>query len=404
MLFLGSSRSYCAKIITASLLTMNKFWLDLGCDYRIDNAYKYDSSYLLKISGKNIGNLAFRKALESLINDLHLYQTINWIDAQSTNFSEDSEIIVSCANWLGMTKNDEKSNLYRAQVIEKISGKCIIFGLGSQASFGQNLSFGPNTQRLAHALASKSNLISVRDETTAKALNNIGIHNIEVTGCPSNFINLNLNLNSFRSSRICENSTWKGSKLFISESSGGNELSSKITKRVFSILSQSPGSRYILQSAALLPFLFNEVNHIPKLYEKSSPSDLELLKMQILNSSQVFSSLDEWLFAARFFDLSFGMRIHGTMIPLQSGTPSILIAHDKRTSGLASTMAIPSITCEDFLDISKFPNPYSLHELFMGSLGKYFTRRKSLAGKFLNLITANSFSPTKSFAEYCQNL
>ena len=383
---------------------MNKFWLDLTCDYKVANSYKYDSSYLMSVSGKNIGNFAFRKALESLIADLHLYQTVNWKDAQDIQFTDDSETIVTCANWLGMTDNDEISNLYRAEVIEKISGKCIIFGLGSQAAFGQDLSFGPNTTRLARALASKTVILSVRDETTAQALQKLGIYNIDVTGCPSNFINTDLSQENFCATRISRNSSWRSSRFFISESSGGNVLSSQVTQRVFSVLQQSPGSRYILQSAALIPFLFHESNELPPLYKQSVLNDLEYFKSLIYNKSQVFSSLDEWLFSARFFDLSFGMRIHGTMVPLQAGVPSILIAHDKRTSGLASTMAIPSITCEDFLDSSKFSSPYSLYELFMDSLNSYFDRRKILAEKFNRLISVNSFVPAPPFVEYFHSL
>lgn len=64
---------------------------------------------------------------------------------------------------------------------------------------------------------------------------------------------------------------------------------------------------------------------------------------------------------ARTCDLSFGMRIHGTMLPLQSGVPSVLVAHDSRTIGLADKMGIPWVSPEDFVSVVsrrvwKFPS------------------------------------------------
>ncbi|WP_186509944.1 polysaccharide pyruvyl transferase family protein [Synechococcus sp. RS9902] len=355
-------------------------------------------------SGKNVGNFVFRKAVDSLLADVSDFQLVDWSKAGQVDFNDDTQTIISCANWLGMTDDDEDRNLFRAQIVENISGRCIVLGLGSQASSGQELSIGPNTIRLAKALSTKTTVLSVRDATTANALKGLGIDNIVVTGCPSNFINTKLTKDSFERSSIKGSSSWGETKLFISEASGGNPLSVKVVNRILSVLDKSPGSRYVLQSPQLLEYLYGESDVFPGFYESTQKSNFQSAKEIIRNSSLVFSSVDEWLFSATFYDLAFGMRIHGTMVPLQAGVPSVLITHDKRTAGLASTMSIPSLTCDEFLDLQSFPNPSALFDLFMGNLNKYFDKRYELAFIFKELINANGFSTKPSFASFCENL
>ncbi|QNI96562.1 polysaccharide pyruvyl transferase family protein [Synechococcus sp. RS9902] len=381
---------------------MNKYWLDLANESSVPNAYQFGSDFLMNRTGQNVGNFVFRKAVSSLLDNVSDFQLLGWSKAKNVVFDDNSEIIISCANWLGMSDKDEQSNLTRAKVVENLSGKCIVLGLGSQASSGQELSFGPNTCRLARALSSKTTALSVRDLNTANALRGLGITNVVVTGCPSNFINTQLTKDLFERNYLQKSTSWRTAKLFISEASGGNPLSGKVVKRMLSILSQSPGSRYVLQSPQLLKYLYRESDIFPAFYERAIDSSPQIAKAIIKNSSQVFSSVDEWLFSASFHDLSFGMRIHGTMIPLQAGVPSVLIAHDKRTSGLASTMSIPSLSCDQFLDSQAFPSPFSFLELFMDNLDAYFARRYELAFVFKELIEANGFQVSDSFSKLCQ--
>ena len=381
---------------------MLKTWLDLPVTSYIENAYKHSYEYIMKCSGVNIGNLVFRKAISSLIGDYESSLPITWKEANNLDFSTESTTIISCANWLGMGDQAESSNLYRAKVVEKISGKCLVLGLGAQASHGEKLVLGPNTQRLAKALASKCKILSVRDSTTANSLEKAGVHNIEITGCPSNFINLDLKKSDYNSDHLKENCTWADINCLVSESSGGNPLSLSVINRIYSILAQSQGSSYILQSPALLPLLYRKTNQLPDLYKPANIESIQTITKLIKAKSRIFTSVDEWLFSSRFYDISFGMRIHGTMVPLQAGIPSILIAHDQRTSGLAKTMGIPQITCKEFVDKSYLRKPYELLNIFKNHVDQYIETRKDLSKKLLKVIADNGFAPSLKFSEYCK--
>ena len=394
----GSTSYYDAL---RGIRSLDKLWLDLPVTSSILNAYKYSHDYIMKYSGLNIGNFVFRKAVFSLVEDASHFTPCTWSEGNKLINAEDSSTIISCANWLGMGEKNEASNLNRAQIIEAMTGNFLILGLGAQASHGQDLDLGENTKRLARALASKVNLLSVRDLTTANALEQIGIDNAVVTGCPSNFINLDLKTTDFDSSYINKNATWADINFLISEASGGNPLSISVTSRIYSILAQSQGSSYVLQSPALLPFLYREVDELPRFYELASNSNTQSIAKLMKAKSKVFTSVDEWLFSSRFYDISFGMRIHGTMVPLQAGVPSVLIAHDQRTAGLADTMGIPKLTCKEFVDQECIQKPENLLEIFRSNLIGYMDRRQELAQEFLKVITSNGFTPSSSFCRYC---
>ena len=368
----------------------------------IPNAYKYSHDKIMEYSGFNIGNFVFRKAILSLIEDATAFMPTTWTEASKIDFTGDCSTIISCANWLGMGEKFESANLMRARIAETIRGKCLILGLGAQASYGQELNWGENTKRLAKVLASKTTELSVRDCTTANALEKIGINNIAVTGCPSNFINLDLKMSDFNSDYIKENSTWADVSFLISEATFGNPLSVSVINRIYSILSQSQGSSYILQNPDLLPLLYRKTNQLPQLYKSATNGNVQTITKLIKAKSKFFSSVDEWLFSSRFYDISFGMRIHGTMVPLQAGVPSILISHDQRTSGLAETMGVPLLTCNDMIDRNYIRKPYDFLEIFKNNAEKYMEKRKELAKKFHNIITENLFTPSSGFCKYCE--
>jgi hypothetical protein len=69
----------------------------------------------------------------------------------------------------------------------------IFFGFGAQASSGakaHSLELGSHTCELACLLSDKCNQLSARDEFTYDVVKRLGIENAVVTGCPSNFLNL----------------------------------------------------------------------------------------------------------------------------------------------------------------------------------------------------------------------
>lgn len=382
---------------------MGKYWLDLKCLDSVPEAYQKSSKEIMEFTGINTGNLAFRHALRKMVKDYASYKVVDWRAMQSLleNGENVTHVIVSCANWLGLSEEDERSNGVRADIIGSIDAPVISFGLGAQAKdVGKEVKFGPNTERLAKCLSSKCNYLSVRDEFTQNSLEAMGIRNAVVTGCPSNFINHDNNLGTKIAAKaanfVADKVTLFDLRSSITEFSGGNKHSGQIINATLEVLRNSP-SFYILQAPDLYPFLLRETNTLHDAYAANTEVEHKAGLIYLMKAKAMgFSSVDSWLDFSRTCDFSFGMRIHGNMIPIQAEVPSLLIAHDSRTSGLAQCMGVPSVTPEYFLEHYK-KSPEKLYEVVLEKMAFYDQNRCALHKVWANYMSANSIMQSLSF-------
>lgn len=376
---------------------MPKYYLDLPVLDRTDpNAsYRLSSDDIMSVTGLNIGNFAFRHALRYIVKDLYSYEICrypSYLTAAREGKVDSS--IVSCANWLGTSDQDEASNLNRARTFEATDASTVCFGIGVQAKGGTKVAeLRENTVRLAQALASRAKYLSVRDDVTQQTLAHFGIKNTVVTGCPSNFINgdpeLGKKVAATAQELLDRVQTWRDLKSLICEFSGGNVASGQVLQTKLRLMEQTP-AHYVLQAPTLLPFTLRETREIPSVYRSNHPfgDDLKRLELVLRSKCIHFSSIESWMDYARTCDLSFGMRIHGNMIPMQAGVPSALISHDSRTAGLANFMGIPQVSAEDFA-ANYAQTPHKMLELIVEKMSVYDAHRKKLANIMVDYVTAN---------------
>ena len=371
---------------------MSDYYLDLKVISAVPQAYLKDSKELLAIAGQNIGNYAFRHAL-SMMFDLDGFFVTSFAGLDLLGEDEKpSKIVVSCANWLGDSEQYEQSNGDRASILEKTDCRVVAFGLGAQAgSNDAELSLGPQTIRLAKVLSERNRYLSVRDEYTYAILEKIGIKNAVITGCPSNFINLDPNLGQAIATRAAacsqKKQSWGDLRTHISEISGGHSFSNQVLRQLFAVLHHSP-SFYILQSPVLFPLLLGGQEVVPEPYLSSQLAEFETIDQYVcfLKSKLLhFSSIDGWLDFARTCDLSLGMRIHGSIIPLQAGVPAMIIAHDSRTEGLSDFMDIPAISPES-LGAYLEAEPARVFDQIGLKMGGYDSRRCEIAKIFVSYL------------------
>lgn len=385
---------------------MSRLYLDLKYISCVPNAYKANSNSLISFTGANTGNYAFRHALKSLVHDIEDFKTISnsEINSELVNGQPES-VLMSCANWLSESGQYENSNRVRAKLFDKFKCPVVSLGLGAQApSDSVSISLGPNTKRMAHILADKCQSLSVRDEYTAEVLANLGIKNTVITGCPSNFINLDQQLGAKiieKAVRQEKSLDWHHIRTHIAEVSGGHKMSKRVLKATLELLDNS-SSFYVIQGPDLIPFLLGEKEEIHPLYLANTPftpGDKSRLRSLLKKKLLYFSSIEAWLDFARTCDLSVGMRIHGNMIPLQAGVPSIVISHDSRTSGLSSFMGIPSIEPAQFIEYSR-TKPANIFELIGREMEQYDSTRLRLAKIMAAFLQENHIETTASLETF----
>ena len=384
--------------------TRDNAWLDLLVASSIPNAYKRSASEIMALCGLNIGNLVFRHAMFSLVENAYDYRCISY--EQIDGLSDlSNHVIVSCANWLSASKQRENRNAYRVKQLKKINCPVISFGLGAQASSGakiHSLELGSHTRELACLLADKCNQLSVRDEFTYDVVKRLGIENAVVTGCPSNFLNLDTDLGAVilaKSSSLLSNGyTWSMTKAHLSECSSGHPAAKDVLRNVIKLLSASP-SFYIIQDPLLLPYLLREVNIIANPY-RLNVTEIEDFSRIIRAKALHFSSVDAWLDFSRTCDLALGMRLHGNMVPLQAGVPSLVIGHDSRTEGLANFMGVPVMSPEKFIALSGRSSPADIVEFIANTMSGYDLRRKKLASTWVDFMLSNSILPNLQLRKF----
>ena len=377
----------------------NNLYLDLNIVDDIPDAYRNDSRSIMQATGDNIGNLAFRHALRFL-TDIDNFSPVNYRDVNTIidNGNTPSSVIISSANWISTTQAYEASNGVRATTIERCDCPVTIFGLGAQASLSASeMTLGPNTERLARVISERSQVVSVRDELTRRVFEQIGIENTVITGCPSNMINPDPVLGQkvlYRAKQaLSSDASWQDIRTHISEFSGGNRNSGDVLNQCLNLM-QSNSAFYILQSPTLMPFLLGETTEISSAYLSNAPSTARTPNAlsRILRSSLLhFSSISAWMDFARTCNLALGMRIHGNMVPLQAGVPSIVISHDSRTKGLAEFMGVPQVSAADFSE-SAARSPQQLFEIIAEKMHGYDHRRREIASIWRSYLQTNNLS------------
>ena len=304
--------------------------------------HKYSIEEELSYFGLNSGNLAFVRGIEEILLNGNEFK-LPW-HSSVEKIEKNINLFFPAANQLG--GHTDMGNL--AELWSKYDVPIVTLGLGIQSDINELPKINEGTKKWLDALVNNSEKfgtkLGVRGVKTERFINNLYPgKNIAVSiGCPSQFINSKKNiLNSInrkiksRMKRCAINSadiSWKHiqhiEKRFINA----------IINEGYSYIVQAPPEEY---AAARAPLNSNKV-----FYEKFSSIFFEKNEVSksrnfFYNHSKSFVEIDEWINYLKPHDFNFGTRIHGTMLALAAGIPSLLIIVDSRTQELAEQLGIP---------------------------------------------------------------
>lgn len=305
----------------------------------------------LAATGGNTGNQIIAAGLLKSL----AYSALEWdYSIGPERVDEEFDIIViAAANFLH--SGFDFSGM--ATFIEKTKLPCVMVGVGAQSStYSPNIILQPGTERLMRLVAERSKLIGARGPFSAEVLANLGIHNVQVTGCPSYYWHgqapLQINKKPLRSD----------SKLLINSSRDvvshafNREVMIKVVSRLwetaiscnadFAIQSELPEARIAdASSEAVIEANVRQIlQDFPFFKDIAPKSDISRWCSEHL---QVFWEVEPWFRAMSHYDFVFGNRFHGAMIALQAGTPAVVICHDTRTAEMCKFLEIPHISLQD---------------------------------------------------------
>ncbi len=305
----------------------------------LDNLKYASGSLALERSGNNSGNMLFTEAV---------YRQIEGTKHIGFNFNPDvvrnefDSIMIPASNWV----NWKQDWGWLADLLEQTNLPICVIGLGSQMD-GRSLSEVPEgTVRLLNILSERGSSLGVRGEFTAQIINDLGVKNISVLGCPSVFSDGRVPeirpLEKKEDFRLAFGPTRYGF--------GKEDFENVKHREMYQYAIKYASSIYYQSESFEIAFLNREDvgANKEKAVEYYGLNDFSDLSKKLLEKGKFHSSLAHWITDVKKEDCYIGTRIHGVVSSTLAGTPSLLITHDKRTEELASYMGVPNISILDF--------------------------------------------------------
>ena len=362
----------------------------IGNSGNIEKSYKRNIEQIFYGLGNNTGNLVFWYAINNHICDKKDFFGWN-LDIDYINNNYDTLIFVAANNlnpaWdMGLLANQ----------FEKIKIPILILGLGIQAkNIGDDLKFSDGTKKFIKVIKNKSKYISVRGYYTAQVLKDYDVDNVKITGCPSNFINFENNVDQYDDldeiniNRIIINANvLREMKEFLRITSSWKDKGKDIK-----YLMQD--NKEIIEFCRYRKFNKNILKFIRSLFIPNTNLD-DTYKFANENF-ETFFNVDTWLEYLYRFDLAIGTRMHGNMLSFQISIPTIFITHDARVTEMIETMALPTISYEKVIKLKTLKKILSNIKF---SPKKYRKKRLTLARNYLKIFQEYGIKYCKELKEY----
>ena len=344
-------------------------------DPRLPRPFLDDSHSLMGNAGLNFGNLAFWYGASFLSKDST--QFFGW-NSKADEIRSCDLIMIPAANWLSNTTDFG----FLSDIIEEVDKPVVILGLGIQSNKGiDEIRLKDGTLRFVHSIAKRTPTMLVRGELTKQFLNSLGVDNVAVGACPSLFINKTLKLGSIIQQKIAELKDKGRPNIAIHALNFGEVELKRVERLLFSMASQF-NADYIIQS----PQSFVKVLLDETLSEKDLSSLSSLHKFiapnisysdfisEVKQRTTFYNNIPSWILRLRQMHCVINTRIHGAMLGIAAGLPSICIHHDIRTKELSQATGIPAIGVGELQSWDM-----DIHELFSLSSfnGEYFDANRA---------------------------
>lgn len=315
---------------------------------------------LMLKTGGNTGNMFFMRALE---RQLDFDRSANGSLPNPKKIGEQFDSIAICAaNWLS-SSNKNLGGL--AKKIEESNLPCLVAGLGAQSlDAASHPKLPEGSIRFLKVVSERSHSIGVRGEFTAEVIAAHGVHNVEVVGCPSYFWTLTNTRTLKALPELGSNEQLKlaihaNRKRVVRSSDMNAKL--RIERQLYDEALMRPGSFFVAQTER--PECALGLYQITEDLEKLELSELE----EYLGSKchpewqdkfKVFHDIGDWIATLRSVDGVIGTRLHGCLVGIAAGTPSILITIDSRTDEMANLFSLPHFP------IASMDTPLNLEKVF----------------------------------------
>lgn len=249
------------------------------------------------------------------------------------------------------------------ETIRALKIPCYVIGVGVSENIEKNyekdgaFSFEDEARDFIEAVLEKSSMIGVRGQSTAHFLEYLGFKpdkDFCVIGCPSMY-------------------TW-GDQIHIRDT----KIDYNCKAAYNATMKTTPETIQFVEDNAKK---FSDIYFVPQNIEElqtmywGSPNNVDATQEDVYPTTlshpiyaqdrvRIFLHVNEWMEFLRKRDFTFGTRLHGNIMSILSGTPSVMIAKDIRMRELAKYHGLAYVKSEDlsqYQDILEIVNSVDLH-------------------------------------------
>ena len=239
-----------------------------------------------------------------------------------------------------------------AEVLRRLKLPVIAFGIGAQAPVSGKLELSEDTKTVLKLIADSTVSLGVRGTYSAEVLNDLGIRNVRIIGCPTAFRNnkpdLAIRLPPLEQVKTAGVTLRREvSKTYAQDIKRYLSFHRDLVKAMadrFEVTLMSQGE--VEEKKLALGTPEQKAQAMAALRENAWARDWYLdEQVEGLYQNRMFYSdvVAEYERLVRGLDLVLGYRLHGNLMALANGTPSIYFTYDSRTVEFADTFKIPSV-------------------------------------------------------------
>ena len=359
----------------------------------IKKPWLLDSKGLMAHSGNNLGNMAFWYASDLLI-DAEKY-CIPWSAKRSDLPADIKALVIPAANFINATAKLHELT----RMVREFDLPCILIGIGAQAE-RENLppKVDQSVIDFLKEVSVRTPFIGLRGEYTKQMTDGFGIENTRVLGCPSILINPDLKLGRKIEAKI-QDGLPDGPYVF--HASCVKETLRSVEREFINLINSYPGSRYVIQRPVELIMVargeyMNEqdLEYFEKCVTFFGYSNRRSRFEDFLRERTFFpTSIDGWIHALMQMRAGINTRIHGTLMGIAAGIPSLCVVHDSRTRELAKRLMVPALEAGDFIATRHRVDDMFARAAFNGE--KFDLNRQNTAKQYCELLNSSGLNPSK---------
>jgi polysaccharide pyruvyl transferase WcaK-like protein len=314
--------------------TSTSGWKNTGLDFL------YFDGIFSDVYGENSGNNIFSEYLNIFLSNPVSYECENY-------FNEGDVFIWSPANFLYELSEVPSFS----DILFRHADHLIIFGIGIQARHSiSEIRLKPETEKFLTDLFDRGAKFISRGAKSSEFLRSIGI-DTSFMGCGSILLK-----NTFGMERLRFKNSYLLDRDFISIANIALSFTGYLekSKHRLSVYQSLPNYENFLYIAQTEINLYKRLNNIPfnndhyiQEVENLPPAMVDSL----INNNNFLFDLDPIRLALKMAHIDFYIseRIHGAILAISNGIPTILISSDLRTLELCELLSIPNVRTEEIM-------------------------------------------------------